>query len=385
MARHGARPQQDAHLHQRGARLQLRGHRPDPWAELILAQQRDSIAAATRANVTIYPIDPRGLGQDDTILIGDNVDAATLAALETLRLRTRRGADTAPADRPSRAIGGVALLRRMRAEVERAQMALRLIADDTGGFALNTNDLGKWLKKIVTQSSSYYLLGYAPTNNRREGKFRRIRVRVKRPGLRVIARRGYIEAFDTKRTAPLPALTNSSPEVREILNGAWPVGDLPLTATAVAFRGQIEFVGRGHPRIALRQPLAHKCDGKLTGTVEVSTVAVDQGNRSPRANPQDHLRTDAGDPRALQAEGVPHDGPAGRSEAGPLSDPHRRGARASSLRGSLWYDVEVPDFVEGRSSAERRADVVGGRRSDADRQSGQAVRGRAHAAAHDGS
>lgn len=317
----------------------------DPWAELILAQQRDAIAAATRANVTVYPIDPRGLGQDDTIAVGDNDTGMYLQN----GVPTPIPADGIPVGleeqrMPSRSTT-------MRAEVERAHMALRLIADDTGGFvALNTNDFDKWFKQIVTQSSGYYLLGYTPTNNRHEGKNRSIRVQVKRPGLRVISRKGYIEAFDKRKEAgPLPALIASSPEVREILNGAWPVGDLPLTATAVAFRGPNSTASVA---VIVESPSTNlsltEDNGKLTGTVEVTTAAVDQQNKINNGETQKITF-------GLTPELNERFKQRGFRTISRLSDlnPGRYQVRIamvpenSAARGSLWYDLEVPDFSKG--------------------------------------
>jgi hypothetical protein len=47
------------------------------------------------------------------------------------------------------------------------------------------------LKRIADDLSSYYLFGYYSTNAKLDGRFRSITVRVKRPGVRVRARRGY--------------------------------------------------------------------------------------------------------------------------------------------------------------------------------------------------
>jgi hypothetical protein len=75
-------------------------------------------------------------------------------------------------------------------ELER-MAALRMVAEDTGGRAMvNTNDFEKNYGAIVQDTSTYYLLAYAPTIAHRDGKFHRIEVRT-RPGLSVRARPGY--------------------------------------------------------------------------------------------------------------------------------------------------------------------------------------------------
>lgn len=66
------------------------------------------------------------------------------------------------------------------------------LAFDSGGFTIrSTNDLAEGLRRIGEQSARYYLLGYQPTNTKRDGKFRKIKVTVKGEGKTVQARKGY--------------------------------------------------------------------------------------------------------------------------------------------------------------------------------------------------
>ena len=69
---------------------------------------------------------------------------------------------------------------------------MRSLAENTDGRAIvNQNDLGPGLKQIVRDASAYYLIGYTSTQAPMDGKFHAIRVRVKRPGVQVRARKGY--------------------------------------------------------------------------------------------------------------------------------------------------------------------------------------------------
>jgi hypothetical protein len=69
---------------------------------------------------------------------------------------------------------------------------LRLLAEQTGGRAVvNTNDLKEGLASVVRDASTYYLLGYSPTSSQNDGKFHEVKVRVKRRGVDVHARKGY--------------------------------------------------------------------------------------------------------------------------------------------------------------------------------------------------
>ena len=67
------------------------------------------------------------------------------------------------------------------------------LAVDTGGVAIrNENNFVKALDEIDRDTSSYYVLGYRPANAELDGKFREITVRVKRQGVSVRSRKGYL-------------------------------------------------------------------------------------------------------------------------------------------------------------------------------------------------
>jgi VWFA-related protein len=115
---------------------------------------REIDEAANRGNVTIHVIDPRPLG--------------------------------------SVGFGGDTVLRR--------------IAADTGGRAIvNTNNATEQLEGVMADASAYYLVGYSPTRRTNDGKFHEIKVRVKRRGVRVTARRGYWSASEKEITAAAEA------------------------------------------------------------------------------------------------------------------------------------------------------------------------------------
>src|SRR5205814_4654758 len=64
-------------------------------------------------------------------------------------------------------------------EVRRAQDSLRVLSEQTGGFAIvNQNDFNTGFQRIIEENSSYYVLGYYPTNDKRDGKLRKITIKV---------------------------------------------------------------------------------------------------------------------------------------------------------------------------------------------------------------
>jgi VWFA-related protein len=128
-------------------------------------QFREMLDEANRANASFYPIDPRGLAVFDAPLMRQDVPgpAPPITPL--------------PVD---------------RAMLSGRLNSLRTLADATDGLAIvNSNDLAGGLRRVVADLSSYYLIGYYSTG-KLDGRFHSITVRVKRPGVKVRARRGYL-------------------------------------------------------------------------------------------------------------------------------------------------------------------------------------------------
>jgi VWFA-related protein len=82
---------------------------------------------------------------------------------------------------------------------------LAALASATGAEAIVSNDMSGALRRVVSHSSAFYLIGYAPTDSQPDGKFREINVRVRQPGVQVRARNGYWapRASDVERARAL--------------------------------------------------------------------------------------------------------------------------------------------------------------------------------------
>ena len=79
-------------------------------------------------------------------------------------------------------------------DMESPQEFLATLSDDTGGLLFtNENDLGNPIREAYLDSRAYYLLGYVPTTERKAGKFHKIKLNVKRKGLKVRYRKGYAD------------------------------------------------------------------------------------------------------------------------------------------------------------------------------------------------
>jgi VWFA-related protein len=85
---------------------------------------------------------------------------------------------------------------------------LGALARDTGGFLIrDTNDIAGALRRVEEELGAYYLLSYAPRNERWDGGYRRIELRVRRPGVTVQSRRGY---FAVRTPTPTPVLEHEA-------------------------------------------------------------------------------------------------------------------------------------------------------------------------------
>jgi VWFA-related protein len=69
--------------------------------------------------------------------------------------------------------------------------AMETIARDTGGRYFNGNDLDQAIQSALRESSSYYMLGYYPSNKKWDGKFRNVKLQVDQPATQLRYRRGY--------------------------------------------------------------------------------------------------------------------------------------------------------------------------------------------------
>lgn len=177
----------------------------------VLSDMQQVFRAAGRANAAIYTIDPRGLLATE-FSVEDSVDQATDRLVTTTSLDS-----------------------------------LRTIALETDGRAIVTKgDPLPDLRRMIRDSSTYYLLGYTSSLAPRDGKFHEIDVRLRRRELQVSARKGYwaYSEADVRRVMA-PARPAAPPDVSAALDElatvtARSANDAGLTVWAGARRGSSE-------------------------------------------------------------------------------------------------------------------------------------------------
>ena len=283
----------------------------NPDVATLVYEMRDLVTAATRANVSIYPVDARGL---------PTAPAAAIKPIPTL----------ADEDRFSSAW-------------VQAEQSLHALADTTGGVALvHSNEFEQAFDRIVEDASSYYLVGYTSTNTRRDGRFRRIEVRATRPGLKVRTRSGYTARNERQADrAPVSA-------VIETLQSPLAVGGLTLNVAAVPFRGMGSRAAVGVVVHASGSDVqVAEAAGRFNGSIEVAIAAADADGKtkdSERGTLRLQLKPET---RAHVAQHgirlLSHlDLPAGRYQLRVAAvDNH------GTTRGSVQHDLDVPDFSKG--------------------------------------
>jgi hypothetical protein len=231
----------------------------DHWTEF-----RQMLQRANRANVSFYPIDARGL-----VVFDSPIEAGVPPSIDAAILRAHYD-------------------------------NMRDMASQTDGEAvLDTNDTSGAMKKVFADVGSYYLLSYYSTNQKLDGKFRRIRVEVKRPDTDVRARPGYLAPTEAEARAAGAAIDRAGaknappPAVTRALDALAPArGNLPVRVQAVGGRHNIraiveldpataklpEWLAGGTLRITFEPERANGT--AVAGGSQTLVIPIDPGQRS---------------------------------------------------------------------------------------------------------
>ena len=210
-----------------------------------LSEFKTVVQAARRSNVAIYFLDTRGLtGMSvySTAEFGPALDTQDLGSAFTENLEASEGSES--------------------------------IASDSGGFSVkNTNDLSKGIERIATEARNYYLVGYVSQNATRDGKFRKISVKVARKDVQVRARKGYYAPQDggpapKKKPGPDPVL-------QQAVDSPFELDQIPLRMSSYVFDETI--MGKAATLILtdidLRAIPFEEKEGRLVNSIQFLLVA----------------------------------------------------------------------------------------------------------------
>ena len=215
---------------------------------------------------------------------------------------------------------------------------LTVAANTNARAVINTNDFAPGIQAIFDENASYYLLGYQPAGATDDGRFRRIDVRVNRPGVEVRTRNGYRP--ERARDAERRKAQLAKEPLGAALAGVVPRSGIPLQVTAAVFPRASKNESTVAIVLGVRQPIrpsaartiekvdlqvsAYNVDGKFFGARRMQAdVAIRAGATGLAA--YEVLSSLVLKPGRYQLRMAAHVGSLGTS-------------------GSLYVDVDVPDL-----------------------------------------
>ena len=261
---------------------------------------------AQRANVTIYPIDPSGLGGMKAYLDLRSPDAG--------------------------------------AKVTAMQDYLAATAANTGGrTVMNINDFEQGIRDVFDENKSYYLLAFEPMSSAADGKLHRVDVKVDRDDVEVRTRSGYYAPEPEKPSKDKATTTPENAELTKAIAGLLPDSRLPMRVSLLPFAVPGQRLSTVAIVLGIRQPVpAAAANARVTETTELLTTAfTPEGD--PRGAPQ---RQTASVVLRAGADGEAAYEVLGRIDLPPGRYRLRLAAHnaTSAKSGSVFADVIVPDY-----------------------------------------
>jgi VWFA-related protein len=163
----------------------------NPFAVVASSEDefRETVDLLARSQVAVYPIDARGL-----------MTTPMLSATQTGSTMNRTPNGFANANT------------KFFQQTNDEHGTMQQMAEATGGKAfVNTNGLKEAVEKAVESGSNYYTIAYTPTDRKWNGDYRKIQVKLDRPGVTLAYRRGYF-ADDPNAPAQKSQAQNTKPD-----------------------------------------------------------------------------------------------------------------------------------------------------------------------------
>lgn len=296
-----------------------------------LKEFKDVIEASRRGNCAIYFVDTEGLGGMPLAMsaqFGAPIDAGDIGAAFAENFERAEGSES--------------------------------IASDSGGFTVkNSNDLVKGLQRIADESRVYYLIGYNPTNTARDGKFRKIELKVTGKDMRVRARKGYYAPLDGEvegsKTAEGP-----DPGFQEALDSPYAMPDIPIRMTSYVFEETL--LGKAsailHADVDLSAFSLTEEEGRFKDTLEFLLVVAHRETGEFNRYDQKiemNLRPETRDKFLKTWFPIQRDF---ELQAGAYQAKIVVRDRNSSKFGTVIHDFEVPDLADLRLSTPVLTDTL---------------------------
>lgn len=280
------------------------------------SELRAATNAAVRSNLAIYTMDLRGL---QALVAGGEAQNASMRGIS--------------------AYSGQSTITALNSNFT-TQETLVTLASDTGGRAfLDSNDFSQVFKGVQQDTSTYYLLGYHSTNAARDGRYRRITVKVNSAGAKLDYRRGYYAPADYRHSTK----DDKELQLEQELASELPATDLPLYLGDAYFRLE---TNKFYIPISLvvpgsEIPFTHSSD-RDKATLDVIGVVLDT-EKHPVTKIRDTVKLTLDTSRDVKKKNVQYDTgvslPPGKYQLKFVVRENETGRM-----GSFETDLEVPDL-----------------------------------------
>jgi VWFA-related protein len=242
------------------------------------ASLRYATNSAVRANLSIYSVDMRGLQA-----ISPLGDASTGSI------------------RGTSAYNGQGFQNNLDANFNTQEVLSTLAADTGGKFYGDSNDFAPAFQAMERDTAEYYVIGFRSTNPARDGRYRRLQIKVNRQDVKLEYRPGYYAPADYQHSNR----EDRERQLTEQLESDLPATDLPVYMAAYYFQlapdryyipvslivpgSQIPFVKGGDRDKATIdivgevKDMAGRPEGEVRQTVK---LAIDQQQQVSRKNVQ---------------------------------------------------------------------------------------------------
>ena len=301
-----------------GCRLWATRSAPGPMNDLK-QRTHDVFVRAQRANVTIYPIDPAGLGGLERYLTGRLGDTNSCLALHKAKTQ--------------------------------ADYLVAAAANTGGRTIMNTNEFDTGIKEVFAENESYYLIGFEPSNTTADGRVRRLDVKVNRPDVEIRARSSYY-APEPPKTEKKPDKKAVAPEMAALqksMSGILPMAGMPMRASVAPFAVPGQRLSTVTVVLGITQPVpTAAANSRITETTELLTSAfTPEGDArgTQRHTAKVTIRAGANGDASYEAL-ARIDLPPGRYQLRLAA--HNENSKRD---GSVFVDVTVPDYSHAPFSA----------------------------------
>jgi VWFA-related protein len=311
----------------------------------LAAEMPELFRRMQRANINVYPIDPTGTaGMGPVVTSALNslplIAQGSHTPVDPVTGQLVQGATPAPPK------SGPPVTIKTPDPNDFGHFAANLdlnflltAAANTGGRAIvNTDDFGPGIEQLFQENGSYYLLGYQPPPTDPPGTLHRLTIRVDRPDVDIRTRSGY---YTPKPDKVDKRVTPMAKAVASLL----PSADLPLQVAVAPVAGKASADAIVTIVLGMQCPASPQLSSD-TIEIQISAFTPDGVARGTSTQQAAVAIRAATTPEPVHYEALSQI----RLKPGRYQLRIAAHSTASNATGSVFADVEVPDFTNERVS-----------------------------------